>query len=187
MPCAHALRGSNKMNASDFQQCAERTMLANEASEHLMTNAALGLCGEAAEIDEIVLTSWGHTPIKLLEEAGDLLWYVAQMCKAINISIAQFPPAREIFEGQDAVAPLYRNAGIIADVVKKQVFHQRATPNEAITSPLWIVVSAITCLLEQHGFTIEQAFDHNHAKILKRHPDGFTCESANARRDEAQP
>lgn len=174
------------MNASEYQQCAERTMI-DPNSKHRMVNAALGLCGEAAEIDQTI--DWGGDD--LLTESGDLLWYVAQMCRALDVSIADIPPERKDFAAwtvQQSISVLYRNTGALADMVKKRVFHRNTLPTKPkMIGCLQAVVGAVDHILSRHGFTIEEAFDANNQKLLKRHPNGFSPETANARADEAMP
>lgn len=178
------------MNASDYQRAAERTMVGHD-NEMRMMNAALGLCGEAAEIDQVVASDWGEDNNDLINEAGDLLWYVAQMCRALGKSIASVPPNRQVFIGwteQQAVTVLYRNTGALADMVKKRVFHRGPTLNPfKIMEALEATVGAVDHILRLRGMTLEEAFDANNAKLLKRHPNGFSPETANARADEVRP
>lgn len=177
------------MNISDYQRCAERTIPPEETSGHLMVNAALGLCGEAAEIGQTVTEGWaGTNDDDMLSEAGDLLWYVAQMCRSLGKSIASVPPEPATSRGwgtETTVMVLYRNTGAIADMVKKRVFHERPLDPIVMMESLQTVVGATAHLLGKRGMTIEQALDRNEQKLRQRHPDGFTYETANARRDEA--
>lgn len=60
-----------------------------------LLNTALGLTGEGGEFADIVkkLRFHGHpyTPeikTKLIKELGDVLWYVAQGCKALEVSLS---------------------------------------------------------------------------------------------------
>ena len=54
-------------------------------------NAALGLTGEAGEVaDEVKKCMYqGHPwqPSKIIEELGDVLWYVALMADLMNVSL----------------------------------------------------------------------------------------------------
>jgi len=59
------------------------------------TNTALGLTGESGEYADLIkkVRFHGHeydeaTQIKLAKELGDVLWYVAQGCKALGVTLA---------------------------------------------------------------------------------------------------
>ena len=175
------------MNLSDFQISAERTMVAGMPAEQLMLNAALGMCGEIAEFDQAVLSTWGNVP-PLFDEAGDLLWYVAQMCRAMGKSIAAVPPEPGVFLGwgiETTIQSLYRNTGWIADATKKRVFHDKLINPFDMLAALQAVVGGVEHILSMYHFRLEQALERNHQKRLARHPGGFSYETANARADEA--
>lgn len=60
-----------------------------------LLNTALGLCGEAGEFADIIkkVVFHGHemTPAvreKLIEELGDVQWYIAQGCKALMVTLS---------------------------------------------------------------------------------------------------
>lgn len=81
------------MNATTYQALAMRTAnrTANDTDERRLVNAALGLAGEAGEIADS-LKKWHFQShdldrTKLIEEAGDLLWYVALLCEALHVDM----------------------------------------------------------------------------------------------------
>lgn len=78
------------MDLHEYQVKALRTAAALPEDERLL-NAALGLAGEAGEFADAVKKSrhQGHPfdPDKLIEEAGDALWYLAQAAHALGISL----------------------------------------------------------------------------------------------------
>jgi len=64
-------------------------------SDKRLLNATLGMVGEAGEFADLVKKVWfqglpleGETESKLIEELGDLLWYVAQACTALEVSLS---------------------------------------------------------------------------------------------------
>jgi NTP pyrophosphatase (non-canonical NTP hydrolase) len=173
------------MNLSDYQRAAERTMTDTD-NERRILNAALGLCGEAAELSEVVESMWGDdAKADVLNETGDLFWYVAQMCKSIGKSIASVPPLD--YPGLDkehALLILWRNTGGLADVVKKSVFHRKPMNPIAVMTMLQAVMTAGAHLLAESGYTVEAACNINNTKLLKRFPNGYNHADANARADE---
>jgi NTP pyrophosphatase (non-canonical NTP hydrolase) len=168
------------MNLSDYQKCAERAMTDTD-NERRMLNAALGLCGEAAEVANAIEY---NDPQKLIEEAGDLLWYVAQMCKAHDETIANVPPRDVDWNEARALGALWYHSGFVADAIKKRVFHQRPMSALVLFDSLQSVVSAVDTLLGFYGHTVAQACSLNNQKLLRRLPNGYTHEDAARRADE---
>ncbi len=58
-----------------------------------LINAALGLCGEAGEVADLIKKSefQGHelSEEKLVEELGDILWYISEAARLINVSLCE--------------------------------------------------------------------------------------------------
>lgn len=78
--------------ANTYQRKAMRTLPKGMSEEQMLTNAALGLCGEAGEVADIV-KKWkyqGHDldHDALRRELGDVLWYVAEACEGMGVSLA---------------------------------------------------------------------------------------------------
>jgi NTP pyrophosphatase (non-canonical NTP hydrolase) len=91
------------MNVSDYQRLAMRTeadqssilsrlVLLGENTMRL-DNAARGLCSDAGEVADVVLKHIEYRQpldkIHLLEEVGDVLWRVAQLCKAAGFTMEE--------------------------------------------------------------------------------------------------
>ena len=76
------------MDARDYQQQAMRTASLSLDQQDALTGAALGLCGEAGEFADTI-KKWryhGHELDRqeLVKELGDVLWYVARACEALD-------------------------------------------------------------------------------------------------------
>jgi NTP pyrophosphatase (non-canonical NTP hydrolase) len=80
------------MEADQYQQLALRTLAAGLDPQQRLTNAALGLSGEAGEFADSVKKHLFHGhPLEhdaLQKELGDVLWYVALACDSLNLSMA---------------------------------------------------------------------------------------------------
>lgn len=83
------------MTTETFQNCARRTVperVARDAREMLI-NGALGLCGEAGEVSDLIKKHiyQGHElkREKLIEELGDVCWYISMLCDAAGVTIGE--------------------------------------------------------------------------------------------------
>ena len=76
------------VTATYYQKAAMRT--ANPGCK-VLSNAALGLAGEAGEVADIVKKHLyqGHDldKEKVVKELGDCMWYIALMCDCIDVSL----------------------------------------------------------------------------------------------------
>jgi NTP pyrophosphatase (non-canonical NTP hydrolase) len=80
------------MDANTYQQLALRTETPGRSTEERLLNAALGLCGESGEFADSLKKAQfhGHTldGEHLRQELGDVLWYVALACDALDLQLA---------------------------------------------------------------------------------------------------
>lgn len=75
------------MTINEYQELAIRTLGEGSNTEHLI-NGVMGLCGESGECIDIVKkhTFQGHELDRehLLEEIGDVAWYLAVIAHSLN-------------------------------------------------------------------------------------------------------
>lgn len=83
------------MDADDYQRRALAYLnpgVAENGPDELLVNAALGLCGEAGEVADLV-KKWRHQGHPLdaaavRKEAGDIAWYLAVLCRALDAPLS---------------------------------------------------------------------------------------------------
>jgi NTP pyrophosphatase (non-canonical NTP hydrolase) len=80
------------MHLNDYQRAALRTAHDMSAEERLL-NAVLGLAGEAGEVADLVKKQRFHghdiDSQKLIDELGDILWYVALAADSLGAPLEQ--------------------------------------------------------------------------------------------------
>lgn len=106
------------MTINEYQQLAQRTSNTDlTQGEHLL-NGALGLCGEAGEVADLIkkATMQGHVidRVRVCEELGDVCWYLAETATALGESLESIMTAniaklrRRYPEGFDAERSKHR-------------------------------------------------------------------------------
>lgn len=81
------------MRANEYQRATRRTVPEKVAADkrEMLINGALGLCGEAGEVADLIKKHLyqGHTlnHDKVIEELGDVLWYISMLCGAIDVEL----------------------------------------------------------------------------------------------------
>jgi NTP pyrophosphatase (non-canonical NTP hydrolase) len=78
-------------------------------------------------------------------------------------------------------------AGEVADLLKKVIFHGKALDREALAKELGDVLWYVSDLASQYGLRLESVAATNVAKLNARYPEGFSVEAAAARADEKGP
>jgi len=79
------------MRLDEYQELALRTAGHREGDKEKLTYTALGLMGESGEVAEMIKKAFYHGhPLDreaLSKELGDVLWYLAVMADALDLSL----------------------------------------------------------------------------------------------------
>lgn len=79
------------MTGNQYQELAMRTMKEGMTPENLLVEGCLGLAGESGEVCDIIKKHifQGHSldTHHLIEELGDVMWYIALTAKSIGCSL----------------------------------------------------------------------------------------------------
>ena len=83
---------NSTMNFDIYQALAQRTSNTTCSTSKLV-NGVMGLNGESGECIDIVKKAefQGHNldTDKLIDELGDVLWYIAEICTALNVDMSE--------------------------------------------------------------------------------------------------
>jgi NTP pyrophosphatase (non-canonical NTP hydrolase) len=159
------------MQWTEYQTLASRTFNMQLNRTERLENAALGLIGEAGEIADLIKKHRHHGhPLdrdKVIDECGDLLWYVAQMCSVLEYEISYGFVGKKGFGLSIGVYALRlgRNVGIVAEQVDREYRH--------------IDTSVVGAFLDDHiDSTLDEAQQRNIEKLRRRYPNGFSSEAS---------
>lgn len=79
------------MQINEYQKLAMRTANTDLGKDSQLTNAALGLCGEAGEFADLIkkMNYQGHDKdqMHLVKELGDICWYIALAATALEVDL----------------------------------------------------------------------------------------------------
>lgn len=79
------------MTVNEYQKLALSTMDPKLNRNDVLINSAMGLCGEAGEVIDIVKKWFAHghelNRRKLIEELGDVAWYIAEAAYALDTDL----------------------------------------------------------------------------------------------------
>lgn len=79
------------MNGNEYQKLAMKTLNPALNKKEILVNGVMGLNGESGEVIDIVKKHMfqGHEldKEKIKKELGDVMWYVAEVCEALDLSL----------------------------------------------------------------------------------------------------
>lgn len=156
---------TNEISLEEYQKHAQRTSSTTTARDKLI-NGALGLCGEVNEYVRERLYIENR-----VREAGDVMWYVAEIAEGLGVTIADIAAIDE-YSGSD----IYNEAALIADAVKKYAFQGHKIEKYEIMRGLNVIMSSIARRMTDFGYNMDDILRGNVEKLLKRYPDGFDAE-----------
>lgn len=80
-----------ELNFSEYQKLAMRTAKKFDTDFAMRADVGLGLAGEAGEVADIIKKDLAGAKEldrnHLIEELGDILWYLAEACQCFNLSL----------------------------------------------------------------------------------------------------
>ena len=81
------------MTINEYQELAQRTANRTLNAKEKLFNGVMGLCGESGECIDLLKKArfQGHivTTDKLIEELGDVAWYLAEAASALEMDLEE--------------------------------------------------------------------------------------------------
>lgn len=135
--------------------------------------------GVNTEMGELFLAT---DDTNLVEEVGDVLWYIAIFASEIEASFDELELLGKMeLETEeleiDSMESLFQVTSDTLDVVKRALFYGVELDEVKIARKFGVILLALRHHLADDGYTIEMAMDANIAKLTKRYGDKFTTEA----------
>jgi NTP pyrophosphatase (non-canonical NTP hydrolase) len=160
------------MDLRAYQENAKRTMNWDLANHTQLSAMTLGVVGELGEVYECVKNNNGRD--KILDESGDVFWYVGNLCTLLDIDWRTlFPLELNIKFIKDKISDAMYLASKLADTVKKTIAQRHILDIEKVVESLQGVIANLTCVLAYYDLTPQEVCAYNQEKLMKRYPNGF--------------
>lgn len=172
--------------ARDFTPVQSRLI---EIKNIRLLHACAGISSELAELIELQENydkEEGLDRVNLMEELGDILWYVGIASDTLNATddIASDTPFEGRYEKFDDslinnIVTFCLNVGAISGelvdkAVKKTIFYGKKVNEQDLIDHLRHIHQNVKYLLGNAGYTLEQARERNIEKLRARYGDKFT-------------
>lgn len=164
------------MKYVEFIRSVESTSF--HAPNQRLLHAAMGICTEVGELLE--LESDEH----LIEEAGDLCWYIALGYDTLGLDWDVEEDVDVPMRGESPVETLMIFATELLDMIKKQIFYGRELDHQKAALTLKILRQTLNLgldLCNEEIISIESVVEANIKKLMKRYPEKFSEAAANER------
>jgi hypothetical protein len=138
--------------------------------------ALIGLAGEAGEfLDALKKRHWHGADVpsdKLVEEAGDVMWYVALLASQGH-AVGAADAVYSYWCGPEPIQAW------IGDMARKIVHELGCASNHVSAGGQWYagrLVEMVSSVLDEHGLSLFDALTANRAKLAARHGEGYRAD-----------
>lgn len=188
---------------AQYQKAAARTQNKELTEKERFLHSALGL---NAEIEELRVAKMEGDDDAIEDEAGDVLWMIAEMCDTCNFSMNALFTSKAMEEAELERAFQYADesrppkprklhfdttvmsqcAARIAGRAQKTLQGHDIIVN-SVGMDLQLLMACLKHLASYHGFSIRHAMYANIEKLKKRYPmdEGFSAERSVHREEDA--
>jgi len=137
-----------------------------------LLHASIGICGEAGELIEAYANpNLEIDRINVIEEIGDILFYIVIVCDVTGFSFQDFcdPPIKiDTVEPQRLVHSIMINSSHLMDQMKKSVFYCRGTEPNKLFPHLKTLSQMIRSLIGVIDSDIREVLSKNDQKLAQR-------------------
>lgn len=139
-------------------------------------HAAIGIVTEVAELTA------ADNKVNLVEEIGDILWYVAILSKYAQLKGMQnYKSQKPLYSANHALMEVTQAAFEILDTYKKATFYNKEIYYSDIKSHVSSILTNISVICKENDTSIEDVMKINIAKLNERYSLGFSESEANYR------
>lgn len=151
-----------------------------------LVHGIIGINTEAVELME------SPDAVNIVEECGDVIWYVQLVLASCGSSITKvLEDSVDITKNTEiCIDDIVIEASKLLDILKRAFYYGKGAEGvdfEAILKGCSTILSRLHCILVYHNSRLTVAMDKNYRKLmLKRYPNGFDESSAWNRDTDAE-
>lgn len=178
------------MKITSYQKAAQRT---SKGDHDRLRAGCLGLIGESGELVDIIkkraFQGLAHDVAQglMLDEIGDVLWYIAEACAGIGRDIAELDALPAAQEPSNRTLES-RAVRLVLRACELHIALGRIETDEYAFAVAWPrlagIYRAAAEICAALGSTVEQVCGRNIRKLRTRYPQGFDAEISSARYEE---
>ena len=173
------------MNWSQYLELSEKTLSTQfhcEQKEELLLHAVMGILTEIEEILDNYMPTLSNQsvsldPTNILEEVGDVTWYLAIIGRMYGIKLAGKVESK-FSDPMTLILQINKSALKMLDILKKKLYYNKPIQDEQIIEHTQNIMIMIQEYMAMYSINLEQSFDINIAKLKARYGEKFSSERA---------
>lgn len=191
------------MKFSEYRRLAQRTSSTTTKDDKII-HGYLGLLGEIGEGIDVCKKnmflgmSYEMAKEKLLDELGDICWYIAELATGYDYNIDKIDvieSEKGILEWistfvQSDIPFVAKSLSVLMELVLREArrsiqygfsSHGYSVALVSFKPPITNYYLAVIRIAKSLDYDISDVFEYNIEKLKKRYPSGFDAEASNAR------
>jgi len=168
------------MNWKEYLELSEKTLSTQfncEEKEQRVLHATIGILTEVEELlDNHIGDSQDIT--NMLEEAGDITWYLAILGREYQLDYPQIIVKEKNGDPMKLVLKIIKNTCKLLDMMKKKIYYNKPVDEYTFKTITNLVMLDLSDYMNTYDIDIQKSFDVNIAKLKARYGEKFSSEKA---------
>lgn len=169
-----------KMNWKEYLELSEKTLSTQfncDEKDQKILHAVIGILTEVEELlDNHIGDSQDFT--NMLEEAGDITWYLAIIGREYQLDYPQLLVRNKNEDPMKLVLKIIKNTCKLLDMMKKKIYYNKSIDVNTFKTITHVVMLDLSDYMNTYNIDIQKSFDVNIAKLKARYGEKFSSERA---------
>lgn len=169
------------MNWKEYLELSEKTLSTQfnceDEKEQKILHAVIGIL---TEVEELLDNHIGDTQdfTNMLEEAGDITWYLAILGREYQLDYPQITIKTKNDNPMKLVLKIIKNTCKLLDMMKKKIYYNKPIDENNFKTLTTLIMLDLSDYMNTYDIDIEKSFDINIEKLKARYGDKFSSERA---------
>ena len=168
------------MNWKEYLELSEKTLSTQfhcEEREQRLLHAVIGVL---TEVEELLDNHIGEEQdiTNMLEEAGDITWYLAIIGREMDLDYPQLVVKTKNDNPMKLVLKIVKNTCKLLEMMKKKLYYNKPIDENLFKTITTLVMLDVSDYMNTYDIDIEKSFDVNIDKLKARYGDKFSSEKA---------
>ena len=168
------------MNWKEYLELSEKTLSTQFNCDEKEQRVLHAIIGVLTEVEELLDNHIGDEQdfTNMLEEAGDITWYLAIIGREYQLDYPQIIVKEKNTEPMKLVLKIIKNTCKLLDMMKKKIYYNKPVDEFTFKTITNLVMLDISDYMNTYDIDIEKSFDVNIAKLKARYGEKFSSEKA---------
>lgn len=168
------------MNWNEYLELSEKTLSTQFNCDEKEQRVLHSIIGILTEVEELLDNHTGETQdfTNILEEAGDITWYLAIIGREYQLDYPQLLVRTKNEDPMKLVLKIIKNTCKLLDMMKKKIYYNKPIDENLFKTITHVVMLDLSDYMNVYDINIQNSFDINIAKLKARYGEKFSSERA---------